>query len=87
MIVNLTLLIVFNCQLLAPLDNVYPRIGNLMSLVLFWHPLIEAFERLCILLPTLTLLNFYKKFQIFYLFEDKINPKIVIGILFLSRLF
>ena len=69
--------------LFAPLDHFYPRIRNLMSLVLFWCPLFETFERLCILLATLTLLNFYKNFQIFYLFEDKINAKIVIGILFL----
>ena len=84
MIVNLSF--VFNCQSLAPLDLVYPRIGNLVSFVLFCHPLIETFERLCMSLPTLTLLHFHKIARYYVFILTKINPKIVIGIFLLSCL-
>ena len=68
------------------IDHVYPRTGNLISFVLFCHPLIETFERLCMLLPTLTLLHFYKISRYFIFYKDMINPEIVIGIFALSRL-
>ena len=67
MIVNLSF--IFDCQSLAPLDLVYSRIGNLMSFVLFFHPLIETFEKLCMPFPTIMLLHSYKVSRYFIIIK------------------